>query len=416
MTEYFHKFRLNYMMPIIAKIILAILAIVMVPLYIKYWGVDLYKEYILIFSLIAYANIITSPMNNFMLKLKSNINKIKLYEIIFVDVILIIMIVLPFIILYLYYSYDKKYILFFSIITIILASLNGLLRNIFISIDKINLFSLFEILFSLLKLPVSFYIAHILSNSKQEYLIVFFIFYSFLFFIENLVAFLYLRIKKLFEIKIQFLYVSKKLIIYKESFIYFILVVVIEVITGTFDRLFLIKYAINDDFLIFTLALTIGVSYNLFLYPITSQSLPVFFDKKLIKEKIILVKLCYQEILFIILPTILIYLLIGNLFIDFWLRDTVSIELKNSVFEISLLLIIGVVFNSLSAPLQNLLISISKERNIMFYNVLFLFTLISSLILTYLFGNIYSFAIAFCLSYLFKLILFSKGVLNVSKR
>ena len=63
MTEYFHKFKLNYMMPIV-------LAIVMVPLYIKYWGVELYKEYVLILSLMAYANIITNPISNFMLKLK----------------------------------------------------------------------------------------------------------------------------------------------------------------------------------------------------------------------------------------------------------------------------------------------------------------------------------------------------------
>ena len=77
MTEYFHKFKLNYMMPIVAKIVLAILAIVMVPLYIKYWGVELYKEYVLILSLMAYANIITNPISNFMLKLKSQIKKIK---------------------------------------------------------------------------------------------------------------------------------------------------------------------------------------------------------------------------------------------------------------------------------------------------------------------------------------------------
>mgnify|MGYP000709263114 CR=1 FL=1 len=78
MTEYFHKFKLNYMMPIV-------LAIVMVPLYIKYWGVELYKEYVLILSLMAYANIITNPISNFMLKLKSQIKKIKFYEIASID-------------------------------------------------------------------------------------------------------------------------------------------------------------------------------------------------------------------------------------------------------------------------------------------------------------------------------------------
>ena len=151
MTEYFHKFKLNYMMPIV-------LAIVMVPLYIKYWGVELYKEYVLILSLMAYANIITNPISNFMLKLKSQIKKIKFYEIASINLVLVILIVLPLISLYLYSSYDKKYIFLFCITIILLISLNGLLRTIFISINKVNHFSLFEIIFSILKLPFSFYI------------------------------------------------------------------------------------------------------------------------------------------------------------------------------------------------------------------------------------------------------------------
>lgn len=360
MTEYFHKFKLNYMMPIVAKIVLAILAIVMVPLYIKYWGVELYKEYVLILSLMAYANIITNPISNFMLKLKS---QIKFYEIASINLVLVILIVLPLISLYLYSSYDKKYIFLFCIAIILLISLNGLLRTIFISINKVNHFSLFEIIFSILKLPFSFYIAYLFSSSEQEHFIVFFILYIVLFLCENLVVFLYLKINKLLETKLQFLYVVQKLLLSKNSFLYFVLVVVLEVIIGTFDRLYLIKYATSDDL---TIALTIVSSFYLVVNPINSQALAVFFEKKLIEEKICLIKVYYKEILFALIPMIIIYALVGNLLIDVWLKDTVNIELKEYIYLISLLLVIGIVFNSLTAPLQNFLISIYKEKNLIY--------------------------------------------------
>lgn len=416
MTEYFHKFKLNYMMPIVAKIVLAILAIVMVPLYIKYWGVELYKEYVLILSLMAYANIITNPISNFMLKLKSQIKKVKFYEIASINLVLVILIVLPLISLYLYSSYDKKYIFLFCITIILLISLNGLLRTIFISINKVNHFSLFEIIFSILKLPFSFYIAYLLSSSEQEHFIVFFILYIVLFLCENLVVFSYLRINKLFETKLQFLYVVQKLLLSKNSFLYFVLVVVLEVIIGTFDRLYLIKYATSDDFLVFTIALTIVSSFYLVVNPINSQALPVFFEKKLIEEKICLIKVYYKEILFALIPMIIIYALVGNLLIDVWLKDTVNIELKEYIYLISLLLVIGIVFNSLTAPLQNFLISIYKEKNLMFYNLYFLIFLIPMLILSYKFLGIYYFALSFSIAYLFKLVFFSIGVSNVSKK
>lgn len=416
MTEYFHKFKLNYMMPIVAKIILAILAIVMVPLYIKYWGVELYKEYVLILSLMAYANIITNPISNFMLKLKSQIKKIKFYEIASINLVLVILIVLPLISLYLYSSYDKKYIFLFCITIILLISLNGLLRTIFISINKVNLFSLFEIIFSVLKLPFSFYVAYLLTSSIQEHFTVFFISYSVLFFGENLVVFLYLRINKLFEEKLQLQYVIKKLLLYKKSFLYFVLVVILEVLIGTFDRLYLIKYAISDDFLVFTIALTIVSSFYLVINPINSQSLPIFFEKKLLEEKINLIKIYYKEILFALIPMILIYSLIGDFFIDFWLKNTVNDQLKEYIYSITLVLILGVIFNSLTVPLQNFLISISKEKSLMFYNLYFLIFLIPILILSYEFLGIYYFALSFSIAYLFKLIFFSIGVLNVSKK
>ena len=68
--------------------------------------------------------------------------------------------------------------------------------------------------------------------------------------------------------------------------------------------------------------------------------------------------------------------------IDVWLKDTVNIEY---IYLISLLLVIGIVFNSLTAPLQNFLISIYKEKNLMFYNLYFLIFLIPMLILSYKF-------------------------------
>lgn len=415
MIEYFHKFKLNYMMPIIVKIVLAILAIVMVPLYIKYWGVELYKEYVLILSLMAYANIITNPISNFMLKLKSQIKKIKLYEIASINLVLAILIVLPLVSLYLYSSYDKKYIFLFCIMIILLISLNGLLRTIFISINKVNYFSLFEIIFSILKLPFSFYIAYLLSSSEQEHFIVFFILYIVLFLCENLVFFLYLRINKLFETKLQFLYVVQKLLLSKNSFLYFVLVVVLEVLVGTFDRLYLIKYGTSDDFLVFTIALTIVSSFYLVVNPINSQALPVFFEKKLIEEKISLINVYYKEILLVLIPMIVIYVLVGNFLIDFWLKDTVNKELKEYIYLISLLLVMGVIFNSLSGSLQNFLISCAKEKYLFYNNILFCLLLIFSLILSYVLGNIFYFAIAFSVSYFIKFIVYSRSVLVVSK-
>lgn len=415
MTEYFHKFKLNYMMPIVAKIVLAILAIVMVPLYIKYWGVELYKEYVLILSLMAYANIITNPISNFMLKLKSQIKKIKFYEIASINLVLVILIVLPLVSLYLYSSYDKKYIFLFCITIILLISLNGLLRTIFISINKVNHFSLFEIIFSILKLPFSFYIAYVLSSSEQEHFIVFFILYIVLFLCENLVVFLYLKINKLLETKLQFLYVVQKLLLSKNSFLYFVLVVVLEVIIGTFDRLYLIKYATSDDFLVFTIALTIVSSFYLVVNPINSQALPLFFEQNLIEKKINLIKIYYKEILFVLTPMIIIYALVGNFLIDFWLKNTVNNQLKEYIYLISLFLIIGVLFNSLSGPLQNFLVSHAKEKCLFYNNISFCFFLIFSLILSYTLGNIFYFALAFSISYFIKFIIYRRSVLVVSK-
>ena len=415
MNDYFHKFKKNYMMPISAKIILALIAIVMVPLYIKYWGIELYKEYILVLSFMAYANIITNPMNNFILKLKSQIGQIKFYEILSINMSLLIVVVLPFVSLYLYTSHEKTYIYLLIILTIGLISLNGLLRTIFISINKINLFSLFDIIFSILKLPLSFYIAYLLSSSKQEHFIIFFVLYLIFFLIENLAAILYLRIKNVFERKLQFLYVIQKLILSRNSFIYFVLVVMLEVLIGTFDRLYLIKYATSNDFLVFTIALTIVSSFYLVVNPINSQALPVFFEKKIIEEKSNLIKVYYKEILFALIPMILVYILIGNFLIDFWLKDTVNRQLKEYIYLISLFLIIGMVFNSLSGSLQNFLVSNTREKSLFYNNILFACILIPSLVLSYSLGNIFYFAMTFSISYFIKFIIYRRSVLIVSK-
>ena len=82
MISYIKKLQDNYLLPLVSRLVLMFLAIVMIPQYIKYWGASTYKEYVFIFSLVAYTNIVINPMNIFLLKIKSRINKIKFIEIV----------------------------------------------------------------------------------------------------------------------------------------------------------------------------------------------------------------------------------------------------------------------------------------------------------------------------------------------
>lgn len=410
MISYIKKLQDNYLLPLVSRLVLMFLAIVMIPQYIKYWGASTYKEYVFIFSLVAYTNIVINPMNIFLLKIKSRINKIKFIEIVSFGFFFTFILSFFVLLICLFIMENKLYIYVFGLLMIFFTFFSGIMRNIFIAIEKINTFSKIEIFFMILKFPVVFFISIYFFEYK---FISFFVLFLVIFFIENLSYFLFLSQNKLIDHKCDFKYIMKVLISLRSPLIYYATVVVLEVLIGTFDKMFLIKFSSNNDFLVYSISLTISSSFCIITHLVTPQSLPVFFNADTISKKKYLINKYIKEICFILCLATIFYVIYGKILINIWLGNTILDELKIRIFSISIILILGVFANSITGPLQNFLISVTQEKRLMLYNIYFLVVFICSLIFGYFYGGILWVAVFFSVSYVFKLLMYTKGVVDV---